>query len=535
MLRFLTGKSVLIKTFAILMIFLMALPLVGCHDHDSGLKEAYLKSMEIKSCRSMGTLSVTNNVPEEQLSPQALAVFSLLEKGLTMEAEMADITSVKMVLAPKDGDTMRSLGWNYPQAPSLEFFSDKGRIAVKTSADSSYLVLDPAEAGLPAPDVDPGFSAAFDAGKMQEKQVEKVQEFMRLLSKDFDFPFSRIESLGAVKLELPDGAIETQRIKIELDFEEILALATYMLEYMSESEAFKDYMLFSMREPLEQMQESGIIPPEELPSGEEMEKMVEESYQEIQGALSSALKYLHTASPAKLKKQLGLDLSAVEEYYLDEAGYIRKTKRTFQIKAEHEELESLFGTSQLDLTINSEQVMWDINEPVAVDFPSSGEQLSFFALIGDPGLREEMGEGPLSQLIDFLGAVPGLEEDAVRGSLILDLKGDQNLLNGEPIELAPAPYKEGETIMVPFRALAELAGGEVRWIPEESQACYEDGKVKIEFTSGSRTALVNGAETDLAETLVIKDGRFMVPVDLAGRMVEHFAVQDEIDVVIFIF
>ena len=70
---------------------------------------------------------------------------------------------------------------------------------------------------------------------------------------------------------------------------------------------------------------------------------------------------------------------------------------------------------------------------------------------------------------------------------------------------------------------------------EISRVIYEDDKMKIEFASGSKTALVNGVETDLAGTAIIKDGRFMVPAGLVGQLVQHYAVQDETNVVIFVF
>lgn len=524
-------KNILTKVFAIFMVFLMVLPLAGCFDNGSGLKEGFMKSMEVKSSRSISTLSVINNVPSEQLNQQALAVFSLLEKGLAMETAMESLTSMKMVLTLEDGDLLRLMGWTYPQDPSFDLCVDKGKIAMKTSADPRYLVMDPAETGLLAPGANVDFSAAFDAGYAQE-QVERVYEFMRPLIKDFDFPLSRVEPLGTVELELPDGTIEARKIKINLDFEEIFALVTYFAEYLAESEAFKDYMLASMSEPMKQMVDSGAFPPEELPSEEEMEELVEAAYQQMQSSLSEAVEYLHTVSPAVLKKQFGLDLSAEEEYYLDKEGFIRKTKSIYQIKAEHEMLEPLLGTPQLDLTINSEQILWDINKPVEAAFPPVDEQVSFFALMGDPALQEEIGDGPLSLLMNLLAA-PG--RDGAPASLILDLEKNLSLLNGQPIELAPAPYVEGETFMVPFRALAELAGGEIRWIPETRQACYRDDQVEMKFTSGSRQALVNGAEMDLAEAIVIKDGRFMIPAGLAGKLAQHFAIQDGESVVVFIF
>lgn len=525
-------KKILTKVFAIFVVLLMVLPLAGCFDNGADLKESFIKSMEIQSSRSISTLSVTNNVPDEQLSPEALAIFSLLEKGLVMGADMESLTSMKLSLTFENGDALRALlGWNYPQVASLDFYVDGGKIAIKTSADPLYLVIDPAEAGLLAPDENVDFSAAFGAGYTQE-QTEKAYSFIKALTRDFDFPLSRVEPVETVKLELPDGVVEARKIKISLDFEEILALVTYFAEHLAESEAFKDYMTASLREPLKRMEDSGTLPPEELPSEEEIEELTEMSYRQMQSSLSQAVDYLHTVSPAVLKKQFGLDLSAEVEYNLDEEGFIRKTKSAYRIKAEHEALEPLLGTSQLDLTIRSKQLLWNINKPVEVDFPAVDEQVSFFALVGDPSLQEKMEGGPLSLFLNLL-PVPGRDE-APTANLMIDLDKNLYLVNGKPTELAPAPYFEGKTLMVPFRALAELAGGEISWTPETAEACYQDGQTEVKFTSGKQ-AFVNGTEMDLAEAVVLKDGRFMLPADLAEKMAQHFVFQEEENIAIFIF
>lgn len=128
-----------------------------------------------------------------------------------------------------------------------------------------------------------------------------------------------------MEFELPDGTVETEGYKVELDFEEILALVTYTLEYMKDSEAMKDYLVFSILEPMEKMAETGAIPGEELPGPEELEEMTEMVYQEFQNVMQQAIDYLNNVSPALLRSQFGLDLSVTEQYHLDDEGFIRKT------------------------------------------------------------------------------------------------------------------------------------------------------------------------------------------------------------------
>jgi len=525
-------KGLWVQFLALLMVLVTVLPLAGCLDNHADLKKGFMQNMEVKSCRSSGTFSVVNNISTEQLNPQAQKLFSVLEKGLALETAMQSATSMKMVLVPADAEACNLLGWDYPQAPAFDFYVDEGKIALQTSADARCLVIDPAETGLAAPEADFDFSAVFGTDYLQG-QTDKAYAFAKALIKDFDFPLSRVESLGTETLQLPDGTVTTRKIKVNLDFEEILALITYTAEYLSESEAFKDYVLFSVREPLEKMVAEGALPPEEMPSPEEIEKLAETNYQQLQSSLSEAVAYLRGVSPALLKKQFGLDLSATEEYYLDQAGFIRKTISTYQLKAEHEMLKSILGTPQLDLTVNSEQILWDINKPVEVVFPAADEQVSLFALMADPDLRAEIGEGPLSLFVNLLASLNAAAVPAARANLVIDLENNLCLLNGEAVDLAPAPYKEGETLMVPFRALAELAGGEIQWMPENKQACYQDERVEMKFASGSKKAYVNGVEKELTVAAVVRDGRLMIPAWLAGEMGQYFATVE--NSIVFVF
>ncbi|MGI5822896.1 MAG: copper amine oxidase N-terminal domain-containing protein [Dethiobacteria bacterium] len=525
-------KVLWLQFLALFMVLVMVLPLAGCLDNHAALKQGFMQNMEVKSCRASGNFSVINNNPAAQLNPQVQALFSMLEKGLALEAALKSTTSMKMVLTPADAAACKLLGWEYPQAPALSFYVDGGKIALKTSADARYLVIDPAETGRAVPEADVDFSAVFGTDYVQG-QTERAYAFAKALIKDFNFPLSRVESLGTETLQFPDGTIIARKIRVDLDFEEILALLSYTAEYLSESEAFKDYVLFSVREPLEKMVEEGVLPPEEMPSPEEIEALAETNYQQLQSSLSEALAYLRGVSPALLKKQFGLDLSATEEYYLDQAGFIRKTKGTYQLKAEHEMLASILGTPQLDLTVNAEQILWDINKPVEVAFPTAAEQVSFFSLMADPDLQAEFGEGPLSLFVNLLASMDDAAVPANPANLVIDPENNQCLLNGQAIDLDPAPYKEGETLMVPFRALAELAGGEIQWMPENKQACYRDERVEIKVASGSRKASVNGAEKDLPTTAKVKDGRLMIPAWLAGEMAQYFAAEE--NSIVFIF
>ena len=106
-----SAKTKLLAKFLVaLLVILLALSLAGCDENAAPLKEAYMKNMEIKSSRGFSTLSITNNVPSDQLSQEALAVFSLLEKGLTMEFAMESIDTIGMQIALEGDDLLRMMG-----------------------------------------------------------------------------------------------------------------------------------------------------------------------------------------------------------------------------------------------------------------------------------------------------------------------------------------------------------------------------------------------------------------------------------------
>ena len=523
------------KVTVIALALFMVLPLVGCNEEAAPLKEGYIKSLEIESCRSSSTMYVTNNVPKDQLSQEALAVFSFLEKGLFMHVDMAGLQSMEITLTPGDDDLLRlSEIWTYPEDPALQFIMDGGRFAMKTSADPAFLVMDPAEAFLFDPAAEVDFASLFGDDYTTE-QVKRVMEFFTPFMQDFDYSLSRVEQLGTVELELPDGTIEAQGIKVHLDLEEVLALLVYSMEYLAESKAFKDYLEFSMRDNFDRMVESGLVPPDELPTEEEIEEMTEMAYGEFQKVILQGVEYLEQVSPDSLYEEFGLEFDATEEYYLDGDGYIRKTRSVYHIKAEHEMLAELLGTPVLDITVKSEQMVWDINQPVEVNFPPEEKRVSFFALMSDPEQVMEMEDGPMKSLSTLIAGFAAYaymgppeiteEEITVRQFLMIDLETGDIMKNGEPMEMDVEPYLENQTLMVPFRDLAELAGGTIMWLADTREVHFFGDNLEMKFAAGSTQALVNGLPVDLEEPVVLKNGRAMVPLELASMLALNVFVE----------
>ncbi len=521
-------KKSWLKIAVIMLTMLLAVPLAGCDEDAAPLKEGFVQSLDVESMRSTSTLTITNNVPKDQLNPAALAVFGLLEEGIVMDAEMASLQSMKIKITPGSDDVLRYADiWTYPEKAAFDLIIDGNRFALKTSADPAYLVLDPLEMAQMDPEADVDVSALLGED-YYEQQVEVMMEFLTAFMQDFDYPLSRVEQLGTVELEMPDETIEAQGIKVEMDFEEILDLLVYSLEYLAESDMLKDYLEFTIKQNLENLVEAGLLSPEELPTEAEIEEMLEMSHQEIQRILLESAEYLEDVSPAMLEEEFGLELSAVEEYYLDEDGYIRKTTGVYQIKGEHEMLEELLGASKLDLTIESDQKIWDIGQPVEVSFPPEEEQVSIFALMEDPELAQEMEEGPMKDLATMLAGLmaymaPGEPQVVERQFMIINLETGEFVKDGEPLELEVEPYLEEGIIMVPFRDLAETAGGNIGWEPETQEVRYLGPKLEMSFSAGSTQALVNGETVELETPVALKEGRTMVPAELAGKLAqEHF-------------
>lgn len=520
-----------LRLAVIAVMVLLALPLAGCGEEAADLRDGYVKSLEIDSSRAGGDFAVRNNVPLEEMNEELGLIFSVLEKGFSMEMDMESYSSMRILLSSYAEDSLREEGiWPYEESLDAEFFVSEGRTAFKTAADPSYLLIDPADASLIMPGEGAEMDALFDE-TYSEEQVELMLNFLAPFMSEFDYTLSDVERLEAEELELPDETIEAEVIKMNLEYEEILGLIAYTCRELADSDHFKEYLVSSIMGPIEKMMEEDMIPEEQQLSKEEMEQMAEDSFEQFSAILLQVAEAAE--SPTLLQEQYGLDLTGEAYYYLDDDGYIRKTVEEFRIKAEHEALEQLLGTSKLDLEFEAESYLWDINEPVDVDFPSSEETVSLYALMADPELAAELGDGPLHCLYEWFSVAvpptpepPEVREPVIEEKhLLLDLAEENFLLDGEAITMEVLPYMEDDVLMVPLRQLGEIAGAEISWDPEERQVRYEDEEQVILITVGSSEFQVNGEGMELDESVTIREGRTMVPAEL----IEQFSQQMYVD------
>ncbi len=513
------------------LVLLMVLPLMGCDEDAASLKDAMQKSLEIESSRNRTELTVINNTSTEEINEELLLLFSMLEEGVTMEIEMESLTSMAIEMQAHGEEELREQGlWPYEESLTAEIYVNGGRTAFKTAADPVYLLMDPTDMAMMAPEESPELEAVFGED-YSEQQIEMMLDFLLPFIEEFAFQFSDVENLGAAELELPDGTIEAEGFRLEMDSDEIMDLVSYSSRQLAESEHFKDYMFDSVKLPLEQLREAGTIPEEEMLSEEEMDEMAEVSYQMFRGILLDVAE-ITEQSPQMLREEYGLDFSATEVYYLDEDGYIRKTESAYHIRVEHEMLEEVLGTPVLDLEIQSESIVWDINEPIMVDFPAVEETVSFIGLMADPELADELGDGPLGELVELFSQM--MPVPAAGSQLFMDVENGVFILNGEPLAMEVTPYMEGEVLMLPFRQMAELAGGQVSWDAENRTVYYwDDQRRQVSVTVGSDVALVNGQEVTLEGAVVIREDRTLVPAGLLEHITQHFSVQDGMAFILF--
>jgi len=516
----------------LVLVLLLALPVIGCGNDAAELKDAYIKSMEVESSRNRSDLIVKINVPPEELSEEMQLLLTVLEEGLTMEMVMESLTSMKIDLQAHAGEALREKGiWPYQESLAAEVFVQDGKTAFKTSADPVYLLIDPADAALLAPENGLEMEGLFDE-VYSRQQVELMMEFMvPFIEEEFNFRFSQVEDLGTVELEMPDETIEVRGIRLQLEHDEIMELIAYTCRQLAESEYLKNYIEATVLMPLERMEEEGLLPEEELPTPEQKEEIVEMTYGQFRSILLQVAEVAE--SPILQQREFGLELSGVEEYYLDEEGHIRKTVSSYRISAEHEAITDILGTPMLDVEIESQSITWDINQPLAVDFPAAGETVSMFALVADPELAAELGDGPLYSLYQFFSTIMPPPEPPVGPHLYVNVEEEQFMLDGEPVEMDVVPYLDEGVLMLPLRQLAELAGAEVSWDAETREIYYRDAQRQMKFTAGSDLLLVNGEEISLERPVVIEEGRSMVPLGVLELFVHHLTVHDGAAFIVF--
>lgn len=86
------------------------------------------------------------------------------------------------------------------------------------------------------------------------------------------------------------------------------------------------------------------------------------------------------------------------------------------------------------------------------------------------------------------------------------------VVNGAKLELPFAPPMIKNRILVPFRAIGESLGVDVKWNQQQKQVTAKDGDKTIVFTIGSNEVVVNGVKQELDTTPILEKSRTLLPL-----------------------
>lgn len=100
-------------------------------------------------------------------------------------------------------------------------------------------------------------------------------------------------------------------------------------------------------------------------------------------------------------------------------------------------------------------------------------------------------------------------------------------INGSAVSASDAqPYKNQNTVMIPLRSTAEQLGFKVTYQKAGSEIVLEGQDLAVIFSTGSRTAVVNGEKRSFDAVSVQKQGRTYVPLAFFDKALGHQASFD---------
>lgn len=175
----------------------------------------------------------------------------------------------------------------------------------------------------------------------------------------------------------------------------------------------------------------------------------------------------------------------------------------------------------------------DVIKAVAADGPASPDRIAAYAERLEGAAAHDPEEAMLRGIAWDLAGKPEkargyyeavLAEMPTRPDLYLRLanvlpEGVWVFADGKPVTFSDAtPLIQNGRTLVPFRALAEALGGEVKWDPETHTATIRLGRREIKLTQDSNIADLNGGGIQLdVPATIIPPGRFAVPLRFVGE------------------
>lgn len=99
-------------------------------------------------------------------------------------------------------------------------------------------------------------------------------------------------------------------------------------------------------------------------------------------------------------------------------------------------------------------------------------------------------------------------------------------INNQIIKFDTPAYIKNDTILVPLRAIAEKAGGDVTWDSETQTVSITKDDTVIEITPNSMTAMVNGEPVEMNLPATVTCGRTYMPLQILAKALDLVAEQD---------
>ncbi len=91
-------------------------------------------------------------------------------------------------------------------------------------------------------------------------------------------------------------------------------------------------------------------------------------------------------------------------------------------------------------------------------------------------------------------------------------KGIKTFVNGKQPKFDVEPFKKDGRTLVPFRALAEALGAEVKWDPKAGKVTVVRDGTTVELTLGGSDAIVNGETVKLDVPAQMVENRVVIPL-----------------------
>lgn len=108
---------------------------------------------------------------------------------------------------------------------------------------------------------------------------------------------------------------------------------------------------------------------------------------------------------------------------------------------------------------------------------------------------------------------PGADTKLLRDSKTIGVT-----IDGIPIIVGDAqPVLKDGRVLIPFRAVGEVIGAEVKWIPETQTVSGTLGETTVKLRIGDKKALVGSREVMLDVPAQVINGRTLVPLRFVGE------------------